>query len=112
MYLSFSIFNPVRNDALKAPPVPIRPTIKPEIPPPKISDLLLAGIVSLGFIRNSAEITIRKIPNTSLRKVCDRLPTNVAPIKLSTKLGIPNISKIFQSSPCLKNVILLTFPKR
>ena len=111
MYFSLSIFNPVRNDALNAPPVPIKPTIKPEIPPPKTSDFLLAGKASLGLIRNKTETTIRNIPNMSLRNVCDRLPTNVAPIRLRTKLGIPNISKTFQSSPCLKNVILLMFPK-
>lgn len=62
MYVSFSIFNPVRNAALKASPVPIRPTLKPETPPPRINDFTFAGKASLGLRRDVAEITIRKIP--------------------------------------------------
>ena len=112
MYFSFSIFNPVRNEALKAPPVPIKPAIKPEIPPPRTRDFLLTGKARLGLIRNTTETTIRNIPKRNLRTVCDRSPTKVAPSRLRTKLGIPNISKTFLSSPCLKNVILLMFPKR
>jgi hypothetical protein len=112
MYFSFSIFNPVKNEALKAPPVPIRPTIKPDIPPPRTSDFGFAGKASLGLRRKIAEISIKNTPNMNLRRVCDRLSTREAPIKLRKKLGIPNSSKILLSKAFLKNAILLIFPKK
>jgi hypothetical protein len=74
--------------------------------------LRLKGKRDLGLKRKIAEITIKNIPNMNLRRVCDRSFTIVAPIKLRTKLGMPNNSKTFLSRPCLKNAILPMFPKK
>jgi hypothetical protein len=37
MYFVFSKLKPVRNVALRAPPVPTKPVINPDIPPPDYS---------------------------------------------------------------------------
>jgi hypothetical protein len=40
IYFVFSKLNPVRKVALSAPPVPTKPVIRPEIPPPVIAIFL------------------------------------------------------------------------
>jgi hypothetical protein len=86
--------------------------MKPDIPPPRTRDLVFDGKASLGLRRNVRESEIKNTPKISLRVVCDRSPTKVAPIKLRVKLGNPNTSKTLLSRPCLKKVILLIFPNR
>ncbi|MGH9856325.1 MAG: hypothetical protein ACRD4B_00640, partial [Acidobacteriota bacterium] len=47
------------------PPVPIRPTIKPETPPPRTSVFEFAGKASRGLTRNVTESDIRNTPSMS-----------------------------------------------
>lgn len=91
--------------------MPTRPVINPEIPPPKTSQLDFAGKTNFSFSRNKIDRDIKNIPKISLRSVCDRLPTNIAPIVLRRKLGTPKSSTTVLSIPCLKNVILPKSPK-
>ena len=51
MYFVFSKLNPVKKVALSVPPVPTKPVIRPEIPPPVITIFLLVGTLSDGLTR-------------------------------------------------------------
>jgi hypothetical protein len=86
--------------------------MKPDIPPPRTRDFVFAGKASFGLTRNMIESEIKNTPRISFSIVCDRSPTKVAPIRLRERLGNPNTNKTLLSRPCLKKVILLTFPKR
>jgi hypothetical protein len=112
MYFVFSRSKPVRNVALRAPPVPTKPVINPDIPPPEITVHKLVGNFSAGLNKNEIEITIKNIPRMTLRMSCESIPTRKAPRKLSKMLGIPNVIIIFLSNPCLKKLILPRLPKR
>jgi hypothetical protein len=62
----FSKLKPVKKVALSAPPVPTRPVIRPEIPPPVITIFLLVGTLSDGLTKNKADIIIKNIPKIIL----------------------------------------------
>ena len=47
--------------ALSAPPVPTKPVIRPEIPPPAIIIFLLVGTFSDGLTKNKADIIIKML---------------------------------------------------
>ena len=63
--VNFSKFKPVRNEARKAPPVPISPAKNPDTTPPEIRFFLEVGILRLGFRKAVNENPIRKIPKIS-----------------------------------------------
>ncbi len=62
MYLVFSKLKPVRNVALRAPPVPTKPVINPDTPPPEITVHKLVGNFSVGLNKNEIEIIIKNTP--------------------------------------------------
>lgn len=111
-YFVFSRLKPVRNVALRAPPVPTKPVTNPDIPPPEITVHKLVGNFSFGLTKNETEIKIKNTPRITLRVSCEIIPTREAPRKLSKMLGIPNVIIIFLSNPCLKELILPRLPKR
>lgn len=101
-YFVFSRLKPVRNVALRAPPVPTKP---PDIHPPEITVHKLVGNFSFGLTKNETEIKIKNTPRITLRVSCEIIPTREAPRKLSQTLGIPNVIIIFLSNPCLKKIV-------
>jgi len=104
-YFVFSRLKPVRNVALRAPPVPTKPVTNPDIHPPEITVHKLVGNFSFSLTKNETEIKIKNIPRITLRVSCEIIPTREAPRKLSQTLGIPNVIIIFLSNPCLKKIV-------
>jgi hypothetical protein len=104
-YFVFSRLKPVRNVALRAPPVPTKPVTNPDIHPPEITVHQLVGNFSFGLTKNETEIKIKNTPRITLRVSCEIIPTREAPRKLSQTLGIPDVIIIFLSNPCLKKIV-------
>jgi hypothetical protein len=64
--------------------------IKPVALPPAIKVPVFVGIFNSGFLKNDADVVMRKIPKMSFKICCGRTPIRSAPSKLKRMLGTPN----------------------
>jgi len=111
IYWDFFKLKAIRNAPLRAPPVPINPARKPEIPPPNMETFLLSGNFKSGFKMDNMENIIRDMPKTIFRIYCEIKGIKYAPMAVKIALGTPksNINFIFRL--WRKKMALLEFPK-